>query len=239
MHKKIDIDILDEFERLCELFAEAWSTEIALLDMSTSGVIYSTEKLTQLTGVSNEEIVKQGSSFFDQLIHPKDLELVHKVHAKTIKLFNKQYYKALNFPFIFSTYQFQLKTADNTYHNKSVFIKPAYFSETGIPLLGYAVAYNDVKMGFERFTLSNMEKKKKLYYASMTDKFVDWDTVKLKQIEIDILSLTSKGYSEAKIAKELGVKLDLLRYYKKSIYKKYHVSNIAEAVYIALFYELI
>jgi DNA-binding CsgD family transcriptional regulator len=40
--------------------------------------------------------------------------------------------------------------------------------------------------------------------------------------------------SEIRIARELGIKLDLVRYYKKSIYKRFFTSSMNEAVYIAM-----
>ena len=113
-------------------------------------------------------------------------------------------------------------------------IHPVYFSEAGYPILSYVLFLPGIKYGFEKFSISVRSNDKRLYYSALSDKYVQRKNLELKDVEIEILKSTAKGYGENKIAKSLDIKLDLVRYYKKSIYKKYHVTTMAEAVFIAL-----
>lgn len=93
-------------------------------------------------------------------------------------------------------------------------IRPIYYDDFGMPLVSVLLIKPSYKKGYDRFI---SERK-----------------AELKDIEIKILDLTSKGYAEINIADKLSISINLVKYYKRNIFKKMHVESASEAVYIGL-----
>lgn len=219
---------------MIELYSNVWDAAGALISLPSSELMYVSGKFTDLTGITNHDIEIKKKNTFNDIIESKDFSIVENVHKKTVKLFNKLHYNHTSDNFIFSQYNIKLRVIDGTYQNISIYVKPAFYSKYGVPTLAYIMCVPEQKYGHDRFVIENLSKKQSLYFSSTSNKFADKEVVSLRKIESDILLLISKGYNETKIAGEIGVKLDLVKYYKKSIYKKLHVSSVNEAIYIAL-----
>lgn len=71
-----------------------------------------------------------------------------------------------------------------------------------------------------------------LHYSETTGKFVKKQQIELNETEKSILIYINKGLVEAKIASQLNINVNLVKYYKKSIFRKLHVGSIAETIYI-------
>jgi DNA-binding CsgD family transcriptional regulator len=230
----IETSPTNEYKRLCDLFSELWSADIALLSLSTLKALYIPDNLSQLLGVSNEDLSKDHAEIFTRILHPKELSIIKQAHIKTLEFYAKLYKSNSRIPYVDAKYYLKIKTKDGEFKNFSVLIHPIFHSGAKFPLACFALLTPNTKLGFERFSISFHNKDKKLYYSSISDKYVQKENLELKEVENEILRLTAKGFGETKIAKELDIKLDLVRYYKKNIYKKFHVSNMSEAVFTAL-----
>lgn len=230
---------IDEHKRLCDLFSEVWSAPLGLLSLTTLEVLYVTEKLSLLTGLSNDAIRQEKENIFFKLLHPAELPVIGAAHLKTIKFYNKLYRSHNSIPYAYTTYYFKLKTTTNKFENFTALIHPISYSESGFPLISFVLLLPGMKLGYEKYSITIIDNEKKLYFSAISNKYVQKELVEIKAVERQILELTSKGYGETKIAKTLDIKLDLLRYYKKSIYKKCHVANMAEAVFVALHNKII
>jgi len=230
----IETSSLNEYKRLCDLFSEIWSTNIALLSLSTLNTLYIPNNLSKLIGVSNEDLTNNQAEIYTRVLHPKELAIIKQVHTKTLEFYTKLYKNNARIPYVDAKYYLKLKTKEGKFKNFSALIHPIFHSGSMFPIACFALLAPSTKLGFERFSISFHNKDKNLYYSSISNKYVQKENLELKEIENEILKLTAKGFGETKIAKELDIKLDLVRYYKKSIYKKFHVSNMSEAVYTAL-----
>lgn len=226
--------IMDEHVRICDILSEIWSTEMGILNLSGFEIFHITESFTKLTGITDEDIKLHRRDIFTHLLHPKERQAVIRAHTKTILFYTKLYQKENHQPYVAAHYYFKLRKKDGSYKSVCTLIHPIRFSEAGYPLLSYVLFLPACNSGFERFSIAIRNNDKKLYYSLLANKYVQKKNLELKEVEIEILKLTAKGHGENKIAKLLDIKLDLVRYYKKSIYKKFYVSSMAEAVYIAL-----
>ncbi len=234
MPLNIETAPINEYKRLCDLFSELWSADIALLSLSTLKALYIPDKLSQLIDISNEDLSKGQSKTFTKILHPKELNIIKKAHIKTLEFYTKLYKSNSRIPYVDAKYYLKLKTKDGKFKNFSALIHPIFHSDSKFPYACFALLTPTAKLGIERFSISVHNKDKTLYYSSISDKYVQKENLELKEVENEILRLTAKGFGETKIAKELDIKLDLVRYYKKNIYKKFHVSNMSEAVFTAL-----
>jgi DNA-binding CsgD family transcriptional regulator len=207
---------------------------MSILSLSRFQILHVTENFTQLTGITNEDTKLPHREVFTRLLHPKERSVTIKAHTKAMLFYTKLYQKESTHPYADAHYSLKIRTKNGDYKPYCILIHPISFNEAGYPLVGYAVLLPTCGCRFEKFTIATKSHDKKLHYSSLADKYVQKKSMELKEVETDILKLTAKGYGETKIAKLLDIKLDLVRYYKKSIYKKFYVSSMTEAVYIAL-----
>lgn len=226
--------LLTEYKRLCEVCSEVWSADIGLLCFSNASILHISNRLSNTIGIQNDSPEIQSQHIFTQLLHPKEHNSVVRAHRQTIRHFTKLYLRQNCPPYSDAKYYLRLKMANGNYENHLAFIHPLFYSEQGLPLISFVLLKPGNKVGAEKFSIATSDNHPRLYYSASTNKYVPKENLDLKPIECRILELTAKGYGEVKIAKTLEIKLDLLRYYKKNIYKKYHVSNITEAVYTAI-----
>lgn len=205
-----------------------------ILNLSKFEILYVSQNFTRLTGITNADLTPNPRKIFTQILHPKELPIVLQAYTKTIRFYTKLYQGESKKLYVDANYYVKIRSQAGVYKDFCLLIHPVYFSEAGYPILSYVLFLPGIKYGFEKFSISVRSNDKRLYYSALSDKYVQRKNLELKDVEIEILKSTAKGYGENKIAKSLDIKLDLVRYYKKSIYKKYHVTTMAEAVFIAL-----
>jgi len=239
MMNQKDADELKELIRLTDLISEIYEQPITLTNFNDDSIIYASKRFTLMTGFeSNTENSVQTFTYKD-IIHPKDQKITSEINQNGKKILAKTF-KDKPFAKAFMTYNIKIRQTENDYKPMKVIVKPITFNADGTPKYKTATFVPIVEKGYQRFALyTESNGGNELYYSSLRRKFVEHETIELKPIEINLLSLTAKGHREVQIAKKLDIKVDLLRYYKRCVYKKYHVCNMTEAVYIALFYELI
>ena len=239
MTSQDNYDALIEQIRLTALLSEIYEVPITLTNYEDDSIIFTTKRFTKMTGFeSNSDSSDQQFGYRD-IIHPKDIEITAEINQNGKRILTNTF-KEKPFAKAFMTYNIKIKQVGNDYKPMKVIVKPIAFNHDGTPKYKVALFLPIVQKGYQRFALyTESNGGNELYYSSLRRKFVEHETIELKPIEIELLRLTSKGHREVQIAKKLDIKVDLLRYYKRNVYKKYHVCNMTEAVYIALFYELI
>jgi DNA-binding CsgD family transcriptional regulator len=229
----------EEMIRLTFIFSEILQIPYALFDHRKEDFIYFSKKFKEVTYSPLNAEDTMDLSHIESLIHPKDFELHKKVYAKITKQFNEIY--SLNTSAkVFSRTVQRVRTSENSYTFMRIIMKPIQFSKEGKIELSLSFLNPSKSIGYDRYAIYSVETESQYYYSSIRNEFVKQkEDVNLNDIEIEILRLSSKGLKEPQISKLLNIKIDLFRYYKKNIFKKYHVSNIVEAVYIGSFYGII
>jgi DNA-binding CsgD family transcriptional regulator len=225
---------MNPLNSLCEFLSDMWQCGLAIVDVETYEILYVTSLFTKETSISNEDVALLGKNIYKKHLHPHDYDLVTHIHHVFLNFFK-------NHKKVIVTYNVRLKKANGCYENYSILIK---FTELQVchthqRMVGLIMCQPEVKFGFEKFSIYLPDKNGTLYYCCFLDKFVERDYLEFRKIEKDILALSASGHTETKIAKSLGVKIDLIRYYKKCIYKKLYTSNMSEAIYTAIKLKLI
>jgi DNA-binding CsgD family transcriptional regulator len=230
---------LNELIRLAALLSEVYELPQVISNYANDRIIYTSKRFTLMTGLElNPENVEHIFTY-DDVIHPKDIKILAEINQNGKKIMT-QTFKEKPFAKLFLTYNIKIKQANNEYKPMKAVLKPVYFNVDGTPKYVATTFVPVIQKGYRRFALyTESNSGNELFYSSLRKKFVTHETLELKHIEIEILKHAAKGHNSAQIAKKLDIKTDLVKYYKKNIYNKYHVSSMSEAVYIALFYELI
>jgi|GEM_PF-2428308 len=231
--KDIPESDIEELKRICAIFSEVNGIMSVLFDHRDRTLKYLCDSYTEFTGISQEDADMMGIKVHKFTIHKKDFELLYKVHMHTFDVM-KGFAKKKIKPKLAAVYNFRLRRFDGAYQHVSCVIRPVYYDDHGMPLVSVLLIKPSYKKGYDRFLLHFIDEEKKFLYSSGRDGFISERKAELKEIEIKILNLTSKGYAEINIADKLSISINLVKYYKRNIFKKMHVESASEAVYIGL-----
>jgi len=229
----------EEMIRLSTIFSEILGTPYALFNHKKECFIFMTKIFCDITHtwLAPDQFAAKSNQYMG-IIHPKDFDIHLRVNSKIKELISEIYSKN-PFAKVFTNSIYRIRSGENKYDYANVFMRPIKSIVEGNLNLHMVFFKPAKRKGYDRFVLYFIDGEKQLYYSSLRDEFVSRENVELKKIEIEILQMISQGLREPQIAKRLEIKIDLVRYYKKSIFRKLHVSNIAEAVYIGSFYEIL
>lgn len=227
-------------KRLCDLLSVMWNAGLATFDLDTLRFTYVTQGFMKLTGISQKEIEIYKSSIYARYLHPQDYKLIRDIYKQTLSSFYSNKYSNVIFEAVVN-YNLRIRalTPEADYKNVTFSLKISSFESTEKKKIGLMVCRPETLWGAERVSLQIEAKNKKLFYSVSLGKYVSKSALELRPIELDILRLSSQGMNETRIAKTLGVKTDLIKYYKKNIYNKLYVSNISSAVHVAALQNLI
>jgi Response regulator containing a CheY-like receiver domain and an HTH DNA-binding domain len=230
---------MEAVKNFCEFFSQIWQKGLGAINVETFELIFVSELFTKETGIRNCDIHLCGLDSYEKFLHPKDYIILPRIHNITMQYFEKQ--NMLNECFPIATYNIRLKSLEGDYRSFSISLKIISIETKSVKAkrVGLLICQPEIKFGFERFMLYIPDKKKQLYFSNVLGKYVSREHLEFRAIEKNILRLIANGYNEVKITKELHVKIDLIRYYKKCIYQKLYVSNMSEAIYIATLHNLI
>ena len=225
---------MSSLQGFCDFLSEIWQIGVAIINLESFDFKCVSRKMAEQFFIEwhvdllPSEFVKEAG----ELIHPKDMELFEQIRVSAMEYYNMD---LLDFELApITTYNIRIRDRSGYYQHISVSIKliPGYYVGFPDERLGMMMCAPEVKWGFERFSICFPDKKI-LFYSKKLERYVNRANLDFRDIEKNILQLTAMGNSENKIAKELHVKIDLIRYYKKNIFQKLHASNMMEAVYIA------
>jgi len=232
-------DELNELIRLTSLFSEIYDIPMTLNDFANDSLIYQSKRHASMTGFDYMKHNNLTQHPYSVIIDKRDLPITLEINQNA-KIIIARTFKEKPFAKSFLTYNIRIRQANNEYKPMKIVVRPVSFNVDGSPKHKVTMYMPIEQKGYQRFALyTESNGGCEFYYSSLRKKFVEHKTIELKHIEIEILKHASKGYTTPQIAKTMDIKTDLVKYYKKSIYNKYHVSSMSEAVYIALFYELI
>ncbi len=237
--KQKQLDELKDLIRITDLFSEIYDRPMTLNDFENETLIHQSKRHRILTGFEPANDHTSGKHFYKNIIDPRDLPITIEINQNAKEILTK-IFEEKPFAKAFLTYNIRIRQANNEYKPMKVIVRPVYFNVDGSPKYKGTMYMPIVQKGYQRSALyTESNGGCELYYSSLRKKFVEHETLELKPTEIEILKYAAKGHNTAQIAKAMNLKTDLVKYYKKNIYNKYHVSTMSEAVYIALFYELI
>lgn len=211
-------------------FSDLWNIGFALFDLNNNAFYLVSNEFSSLTGITDTTSCNKNGNPLQGLISLPDFEITEKIFdfIRTEKASEKQNHRYelsfhLNVRLLKPTEQFTHLTFNIQIEPDHEGIRPNTLSFTCIP---------EQLFGYDRFTLHNLATNKILYYSAGTNRFVKKQQIELNKIEKSILSYINNGLVEAKIATQLNSNINLVKYYKKSIFRKLHVDKTAEAIYI-------
>lgn len=231
-------DIQDRLHMMMELL---YSSTVAgsVLDapMYISGfndynLYYMSPSYMELSGYGEADVYAGGFSFLHDIILPEDLAF--------IKQFKKSLFSKKLAPLHDSSqsdytihFNYRIRHKDGSLvHLECRMLPVGFFKNEPNFMLSYIRKVDDQ---FKRKIEIHFFSKQTCYvFDTYTNKFVLQERKMLKEIELQILQLISRGARESTMVKQTGLDINMIKYHKKNIMKKLSVQSMNEALYYAL-----
>ena len=204
---------------------------VYIIDYFKKGFLYVSSNIARLCGGDAEKIKDFGYKFYIDYVPEKDLKMLVEINNNGFKLFNtlpvyerKDYTISYNFHIIRSGGGGRSTRLVN--HK----LTPLILTKDG--RIWLAICTISLAAGNET---GNVIFKKngagKFYEYSFYDhKWEERPEISLTDNEREVLSLSTQGYTMNDIADNICKSVDTVKAYKRSIFQKMDVKNIAEAV---------
>lgn len=230
--------IIEDMIRGLTVITEACDVPFYLFNNDENRFLHISSAFSELTGIGYADFRSSRITDFSHLVHEKDMELMYEMFKKSGELL--AHYRDAGqslYRMVFLT-NFRIMT-DRGYMFIDHRSYPLYLDESPLPLISANFLQPSHKRGIDRLTFHAFGRDIRLLYSQKQKKFVPEDKMRLKNVEIEILRLSSEGLIEKQICDRLGVKQSKVNYYKREIFNKLNVTSIQEAVYVALLSGLI
>lgn len=222
---------------MAEAVARMTFALVYLWDNTRHRFIYLSDKRDLLGGKSAAHIMTLGISELKEMVPKEDLEILKKVTAS----FEGEYSR------ISADLRQEVVVYLNFHigHGKdSILINQKLswldIDPHGRPNIIFGIATPSVHRDDERYVFMKIESADIFrYFDPETNLWHETHRIHITDDERRMLRLSQSGYSSKEIASMMNKSADTIAFYRKSVYEKLDVSNIAEAVAHAVHYGII
>lgn len=193
---------------------------------------YMSPSYMELSGYSEAEVSAGGFSFLYDIILPEDLVLIKdlKSNLSTHKLLPLRNGLQSDYSIHFN---YRIRHKDGSLIHLECRMLPVGFIQDRPNFLLCYVHKTDDKFK-RKFEMHFFSKDVCYVFDTHSNKFILQDKKMLKEIELQILALVSRGARESTMVKQTGLDINMIKYHKKNIMKKLSVQSMNEALYFAL-----
>jgi len=209
---------------------------VYIIDYFKKGFVYVSNNIARLCGTDAETVKDFGYRFYIDYVPAEDLKMLLEINNSGFKLFNTlpiKERKAYTISYDFHIMRGRRKRLIN--HK----ITPLILTKDG--RIWLAICTISLAAGNEP---GNIIMKKPgastfFQYSLYNHKWKECEEITLTDNERDVLSLSTQGYTMQDIADNICRSVDTVKAYKRSIFQKMEVRNIAEALTYAQIHQLI
>lgn len=228
---------LDDLHRWAPLCSAVFERATFISGCRNKKVYFLSNSFIELCGYSKEEVLKKPVNFLPEIVHPKDILFIDKIHEELTTLFFIED-NNLNHTKYSARYNLRIKNKAGKWINLECFSYPIYTVNEEIHFTITHAKASAEKYTYQ-FQIYFTEDNKRFIFHEKKGVFLSSKKVDLKDIEIRILLNTARGLKEHEIARDMDIDLNTIKYYKKAILKKLSVNSMPEAIYYALKNKLI
>lgn len=223
------LDIIDSFARTSY-------QSIYVIDYFKKDFLYVSDNPLFLCGLSAEEVKKLGYSFYVNYIPEEEQNMLVEINSAGFKFFSKLPLEDRTKYTI--SYDFHLIN-----HNRKILINhkltPSVLAEDGKIWLATCVVSLSSRTSIGHIEIRKMNEVKYWGYSLEGHKWKEKESLTLSNKEKDILYLSAQGYTMNEIADKLYLAVDTIKFYKRRLFEKLEVKNIAEALSYVTNYKLL
>ena len=223
--------------RIAKAFGRSIYQGVYLLDYTMKNILYMSDNLVRLSGGEvGEELNDLAFSPFINLIHESELKILHEV--------NEAFFKQLNVLPIEEKTKYTLSCdfhilKGHRQHLVNHKIAPVLIDQNGFIRLALCLVALSSNKLFGNVKMKKIGTDRFFEYILRDHKWKERKEASLTSNEIEVLTLSAQGYTMHEIAATLYKSIDTIKTYKRSIFSKMDVKNIAEAIIYAQNHHLI
>ena len=185
-----------------------------------------------LCGMSAHEVKEMGYAFYFKVVAEQDLDMLARVNEAGFSFFESI---PLNERLLYSiSYDFRLKSESGNLILVKHKLTPLFLTQEGkIWKALCLVSLSDKSMpGNVRIYKQN--ENTFWQYNFVTDQWDAGEKIFLSDRERDILYLSTQGLKVPEIGEKINLSADTVKFHRRKIFEKLEVSNITEAIFIAI-----
>jgi DNA-binding CsgD family transcriptional regulator len=212
-------------------FARATYTSIYVIDYLKQGFEFVSENPLFLCGNTAEQVLEMGYTFYFNHVPKLDLDLLLKINSVGFDFYEKIPLDERIFHTI--SYDFHLKNQEGKLILINQKLTPMFLTDSGKIWKAICIISlsSERKSGNIRI-YKNGENKE--YRYNLDHNF--WETSQkttLSKREIEVLQLSTRGYTINEIADAIFVSPDTVKFHRRKLFEKLEVTNISEAIVYA------
>lgn len=228
-------DHIKTFIYAVETFSKVSNKCFCLIDVLKRNFVYVSEGWEFWCGQNSEVIMDMGFDFYKSYVPEEEFDILKKAYNSALFFLNShQEDDILNTVGSFDFHIMNRKKKRLTNHH---FI-PISLKEGKIHLIFSSVDWSARKSA-EHFYLKMNGERCFLEFIPKSNKWESKPCILLTRREMDILLLSSRGYSIAEISSTINLSQDSVKQTRRALYQRLNVSNIAEAVAHTAIYRMI
>jgi DNA-binding CsgD family transcriptional regulator len=227
-----DYKIVKYYTRVAEALSQLAYHSIYLIDYHKRGFLYVSENPLFLCGKSAQQVMQAGYSFYLKNVPYEDLKMLLEINEAGFHFYDKI---PLNERTDYSiSYDFRLKQPNGHLMLINHKLAPLILDTNGniwIALCLVSLSSNN-KPG--NIVIKNKKEQVMFDYDVALKKWNEQKIVKLNNQEKEILMLSCQGFTVERIARELYLSTDTIKFHKKNLFKKLKARSISEAILSAI-----
>ena len=227
------VEIEEHIKKLIELdyYYPYNSTFYCITNTVHKNFEYISKNFTSCTGLSRDKLLKGGMDYYWSLFHPDDINLWLKSLTDLMKFtmteLNDDQRKRMSY-----TWNYRIKTANNSYVNIIQNTTPIQFDETNKPIIGmahYTVLDGNVKLDIcaSAKYLNEKNEYETLFYQNVSNTNL-LDAISNRERDVVRLLITKKTSEE--IADNLNISKHTVDTHRRNILKKLNINSTFELI---------
>lgn len=217
-------------------FAEAFSrvsyNSMYLIDYYKRGFIYVSDNTLFLSGKTAKQVLQSGYLFYLKNVPEEDLKLLLKINEAGFMFFNKlDLEERLNYSI---SYDFRLKQPNGYLMLINHQLTPLILDEDGNIWIALCIVSPSSNVLPGNIVIKNSVENTLFKFDLIKGKWHEHPVVKLNIQEKEILMLSIQGFTAEKIANQLFLSIDTIKFHKKNLFKKLKATSMSEAIFAAV-----
>lgn len=214
-----------------DAMARTTNQSLYLIDYYRRNFLYVSPNPLFLCEYTTEQVRQMGYGFYSLVVPEEEMKMLAEINDAGFGFFYRQPVGSRLDLTI--EYDFHLRNANGhslLVHHK---LTPVLLTDTGDIWLALCVVSVSPRSEVGNVVITQKESPVYYKYSFLSKKWKEHPNIELTERETDILRLSVKGFSNAKIAEHLFIDVNTVKFHKKKIFQKLQTENITEAIGIA------
>lgn len=217
-------------------FARSTHQCVYVIDYFKQNFLYVSENLAYWCGLDSDKIKNAGYQFYLDYVPEKEQQMLLEINKKGFDLFNEiPLAERLDYTISYDFHIIHGRKLRLVNHH----LTPMVLTKDGrIWLALYTISMSSRNTP-GHIIMKKYDSKSYYEYALEKHKWIKKEGITLSEAERDVLILSAQGYTMNDIADKLCKSVDTIKAYKRALFSKLEVKNIAEALSYATNYKLL